>query len=293
MLAGTLTDLSKLKYPLLVTPKLDGIRCLVISGAALSRKLLPIPNKYIQDILKSLPDGLDGELIIPGATFNQIQSAVMSVDGKPNFVYVIFDYVKSNNPKDLKAPYTTRMMELSSLPIDFNHISKLFPTRVLSESELITAEETFLSQGYEGLMMRSLSSPYKFGRSTEKEQFLLKMKRFEDSEAIIIGFEEQLTNLNELTKDELGHAKRSSHKENLISNGLLGKFLVREVGNTPWKGQEFAIGSGKGLTDNLRALIWTDREHYLGKLIKYKYQPHGIKDLPRLPIFLSFRHEID
>jgi len=38
-------NLEKLQYPLLVSPKLDGIRATVVNGCLLSRKLKPIPNE--------------------------------------------------------------------------------------------------------------------------------------------------------------------------------------------------------------------------------------------------------
>ena len=48
MLSATCKDSSQLVYPVLVTPKLDGIRCLVKDTGVVSRTLKPIPNKYIR-----------------------------------------------------------------------------------------------------------------------------------------------------------------------------------------------------------------------------------------------------
>ena len=53
-----------------------------------------------------------------------------------------------------------------------------------------------LDDGYEGLMLRAPDGPYKFGRSTVKENTLLKVKNFLDDEAEVIGFKEQTTNTN-------------------------------------------------------------------------------------------------
>jgi len=79
----------------------------------------------------------------------------------------------------------------------------------------------------------------------------------------------------------------------MVGKGTLGKFLVREVGDVPWKDREFAIGTGEGLTQLLRQQIWDAKETYLGKIVTYKYQPHGVKDLPRLPIWKGFRDKRD
>ena len=70
MLAGKCTDKGKIRFPVLATPKLDGVRCLMINGKALSRRFKLIPNPYIRkEIEKYFPDGCDGELMISGKTF--------------------------------------------------------------------------------------------------------------------------------------------------------------------------------------------------------------------------------
>jgi DNA ligase-1 len=126
-----------------------------------------------------------------------------------------------------------------------------------------------------------------------REGYLLKRKPFKDSEAIIVGFEEQMENANEAEQDAFGRTKRSKHLEGMIPKDTLGKFLVREIGETPWLDREFAIGTGEGLTQDLRKEIWDNQSKYLGKIVTYKYQPHGIKDLPRLPIWKGFRDKRD
>jgi DNA ligase-1 len=51
--------------------------------------------------------------------------------------------------------------------------------------ELIAYEEEQVVAGYEGICFRSPDSPYKHGRSTFKEGFLIKLKRFTTDEAVI------------------------------------------------------------------------------------------------------------
>ena len=48
MLAALCEDVTKLRYPVIASPKLDGIRALVIDGQLVSRTLKPIPNRYVQ-----------------------------------------------------------------------------------------------------------------------------------------------------------------------------------------------------------------------------------------------------
>ena len=72
-------DLNKVKYPLLASYKVDGIRCLFIKGEMLSRSLKPIQNKQLREKFRELIDRskdcgliLDGEIYSPELTFQEI-----------------------------------------------------------------------------------------------------------------------------------------------------------------------------------------------------------------------------
>lgn len=285
LLAATLEDVNTLRFPVLATPKLDGIRVLKVDGKAVTRKFKPVPNTYIRELLeKHLPDGIDGEIMTPG-TFNDIQSKVMSFDGEPEFSFCAFDYVKD----DLNKPYSERVSDmLKSIkkkpPFD---IVYLRPVQINSIEELLAFEEECLAQGYEGVMIRQPDSKYKCGRSTPKEQILMKLKRFLDAEAIVVGFEEKLHNDNIQERDEFGLAKRSSKKDGLVPANTLGSLIVED------QKTKVRFGIGSGFDDALKQEIWNNRDSYINKLVKYKYQSVGVKDAPRFPVFLGFRSKLD
>lgn len=288
---GTPATFKDLAYPLGASIKLDGIRCVRANGQTLSRSFKQIPNKYIQAQMANLPNGLDGELVtynIDGTcrTFNQVQGDVMREEGEPNFLFEIFDYVED----DLNKPYLLRMIDLQAvsptLPV---FCTLVLPTRIKNEAELLAFEEKAIADGHEGIMTRNYDGKYKAGRATFKSQDLIKVKRMADSEAVITGLVEKLNNENEATKDELGHTKRSSAKSGMVPAGTLGTFNVRDL----YSGVEFDIGTGIGLNDELRQLIWDNPAEYVGKTIKYQYQKVGTKDKPRIPSFQGFRHERD
>lgn len=287
MLAGKCTDTSKLKYPVLATPKLDGIRCIMSKNGPLSRKLIEIPNKHIFATLKKdlHQFALDGELMVLRTNgtlmdFNDIQSSVMKEEGTPNFTYHVFDIV------DTTKTYEDRMNDLKNLSLP-SYVVKVLPIKFSTQNELQKYEEKMLQKGYEGVMVRSPKSPYKYGRSTEREQYLLKIKRFEDSEATILDSDELMHNTNETTIDNLGHSKRSSKKEGLVPSGKLGAFVVQDIET----GKKFKVSTG--MTDEQRTSYWTTRKELIGKIVKYKHQGSGAKDLPRFPVFLGFRDERD
>lgn len=274
-------DLNNLKFPLLASPKLDGIRAVVINGVLMSRSLKPIPNKHVQKLFGAY-EYFDGELIVGPATakncFNVTTSGVMSVEGEPDVTFHVFDHIAVPHER-----YCHRFK-----PGKFNLRSRVVEvpqTLVHSLEELLALEEKCLNEGYEGLILRDPDAGYKFGRSTAREGILLKLKRFVDSEAVIVDFIEQMHNGNEATTNELGRTKRSSHKENKTGKNTLGAFQV------VWNGMCFEIGTG--MDDELRQRIWNNRNQFKGLWVKFKYFPVGVKDKPRHPVFLGFRDAKD
>ena len=136
-------------------------------------------------------------------------------------------------------------------------------------------------------MVRSLGGTYKFGRSTLKDGILGKLKRFSDADYEVVGYQERMRNDNAAIKNALGHTERSSHKENKCGRGDLGALVLRTA-----EGLEFTCGTG--FNDADRAALWEIRDTSLiGRWAKVKSFLIGVKDLPRFPVFISFRHEDD
>jgi DNA ligase-1 len=275
-----------LRFPLLVSSKLDGIRCTVINGVAMSRSFKPLPNKHLQKVLAEGFDGLDGEIIVGpvGAkdVYNKTNSAVMRRDGEPDFVFYVFDNIYAGND----TPFRERYEGL--LRMDVKAPAQVLKHNLInSQEELDAYESSVLANGLEGLIARDPMGPYKNGRSTSKQGWMLKIKRFEDSEAEILGFEEEMENMNEATKDAFGRTERSSHQDNLRGKNSLGALVVKDIKT----GIKFNIGTG--FTAAMRAKYWADRKTLQGALVKYKFFPVGVKDAPRHPVFIGFRDKMD
>jgi DNA ligase-1 len=257
----------------------------MIDGRAMTRNFNPIPNQFIREYLeKHVPDGLDGELMVMNASgFSQTSGDIRRADGKPNFVYNVFDCVTS----DINEPFNKRYHKLMDCVESMkNERVALVPHfLVKTQEDLSRYEEKMVRIGFEGVMVRSLDGPYKFGRSTVKEGYLLKIKRFKDSEAVILDMSPMMHNDNEAEEDAFGRTKRASNQENKVEMNTLGKFTVKDIHT----GQVFDIGTGRGLTQEVRKQIWENRAKYKGRIIKYKYQECGTKDLPRFPVWLGFR----
>lgn len=300
MLAATIKkeQLNDLDYPIYVQPKIDGIRCLIHQGTAWSRSLKPIPNLHIQKWVNRNADvleGTDGELVVGNVTdpkvFNSTQSGVMSIEGEPDFAFHIFDVWNCADIYPIRILQFDRIASLclDNINLDLEKNVRFVETRICQTDEaLLSHYVKFSDQGYEGAILRHVRGLYKHGRSTLKQGYLIKLKPWEDNEAKIVGFKEFMHNQNEPTISETGYQVRSTKKEGMIPGNKLGAFLV-ECPDFP--NVQFEVGSG--LTMNERETLWSTRNSLIGKYIKFKYLPIGIKDRPRLPIYLGFRDKLD
>lgn len=289
MLAVALKDVNTAPLPMLASAKIDGIRALGQVNKLVSRTLKDIPNIATQEYFGPVCHGLDGELVVGNPwdknLMQQTNSGVMSEHGDPEAKWYIFDVW--DMPAD--TPYYIRAREAKARVQEINNPRVVWHPQVIVNAlpELKQLEENTVALGYEGLMLRSINGPYKMNRSTLREGYLLKVKRFEDSEAIILGVKELETNTNEATTDERGFTKRSSHKAGKEAAGVLGALLVKDTKT----GVEFEVGTG--FTAEQRKNLWEGRRFLPGMIVCYKHFPIGVKDKPRFPTFKAFRDKRD
>jgi DNA ligase-1 len=294
MLAGEVEDVATLRYPLLCTPKIDGIRVMTIADTelqrwvGLSRSGIPLPNIHLQELVNDLRcSGLDGEMVASGAaTFGEVDSAIMSREKRATLEFHVFDYTK--HPL---MPYWMRVQDyrtiLHGAP---SWVRPLLPEVAESPEQLLQLEARMLAEGHEGVMVRDPQGPYKHGRSTLREGWLLKLIRHRDEEAEVIGMKELMHNENAQERDAHGHSKRSTAQAGLVGAGTLGALLCRTAA-----GVEFSLGTGEGLTAELRARLFEmhQRGELVGRFAKYRHRPKGAKTKPRFPVFLGLRDERD
>lgn len=290
LLAFTVEDTSTLKYPLYASVKLDGIRAVVLDGVVYSRSMKPIRSKAVQSLFgRQVFNGLDGELLYgpwnADDVFNKTTQACMSFNLKKGFEpenlsFAVFDYVLTDKPYNERLKHVSEIVRAAG-----GNVRLVEHVLVKDQEDLLRFEAGALEMGFEGVMVRSVDGEYKQGRSTLKEGIVGKLKRFSDAEAVVVGFEEKMTNTNEKRTNELGYTERSSSKEGLVGANTLGA-LVCEC-----NGVRFTMGSG--FDDATRKEVWNNKEKYIGKLAKFKYFAVGMKDSFRFPIFLGWRDEDD
>jgi DNA ligase 1 len=211
--------------------------------------------------------------MVEGWKCNEINSAVSAArDHMPEgWYYAVFDMLL------LDLPYLRRLGHLPPVSGVIRHV----PVKLVSTLEEVqAAEEWALDAGYEGLMLRDPHGMYKpDGRSTLKEQGLMKLKRFEDAESRVVGYEEMMHNGND---ERTARGVRSTAAEGMVASGVLGALLLANGTK---------VGTGFDAPDRLE--IWRNRDRYLGRLCKYKHFPYGAKDKPRHPVWLGWRDEND
>lgn len=300
-------DWSKIKYPCILLPKLDGVRGLNQTGELMGRsgkKHVNIANT--EYFTKPQYIGFDGELTILGDTTgenlcSETSSLLRRKSDTNQCQWNLFDYVTEETAhlgyadryqilKDKVAQLDETLTE--RLQVISAHI-------VNSREEVEELELMYLEQGYEGIILRSSNGAYKFGRTTQREGSYLRLKRFVDSEILVTGLIEGQENKNIATKDKWGRSERSTHAENMSGNGqvgtILGTLLEDVIFNDKVifeKGLEVKVSPGK-MPHKDRVHYFNNPELIVGQFVKFQHFPIGIKDKPRFPTFQCFRDKID
>lgn len=292
MLATAVKDVDTVKFPVYLSPKVDGIRAVNIDGRLYSRSMKLIPNAFTQEAFgKPELHGLDGELIVGNPydhnLMQQTSSGVMSFDGSPDVSWGVFDYWDSSDGFEARMRKAERLLQWLHKKARHINVIMLPQTLIHSVDELRRWQEFYLAKGYEGVMLRSVDGPYKENRSTLREGYMLKLKEFEDSEAEVTAVQELMHNENAAETDERGYTKRSSAKDGKTGAGVLGAIRVRDIHT----GIEFDIGTG--FTAEQRKNLWDSKKYLPGMLVKYKSFKIGVKEKPRFPVFLGFRDKRD
>lgn len=200
MLASKYDSVKHTDFPYYSQPKLDGVRCLISKDGMQSRQGKPIISApHIMEELfhffELFPDVvLDGELYNHELKndFEKLISLVRKTkptaedleESKRIVQYHVYDIVGPGSFEE--------RIEFVGDTFDDWHGSIVFvPTRIAEhEGDVQMFLNDYLTQGYEGQMLRVPDSPYESKRS----KFLMKHKEFQDEEFEIVSIEEGLGN---------------------------------------------------------------------------------------------------
>lgn len=234
-----------------LSEKLDGVRAYWDGEKFLSRR----GNRYLAPDwftarFPSVP--LDGELWIERKQFQRTVSIVRRHDQPDSWHAVNFQVFDAPACPDV---FEQRMAYAESVVRERHSEFILFDPQVRCTGRAHLQEELsrIVGLGGEGVMLRQPSSPYAAGRS----QTLLKVKRFLEDEAQVVGHQ----------------PGAGRHR------GRLGALLVQLANR-----MQFAVGSG--FTDAQR-----ENPPPLGSTITFRYQELSDGGVPRFPTFVGRRQE--
>jgi len=244
-------DVEWIPYPVIVQPKLNGVRAkwdsekrLLISrqGKAWKRSLLPHIYERLE-IHKTL--SFDGELYNHKLSLQEINARVSINANEPHedcedIAFHVFDVI------DHKLDTIKRQQLAEQL------YSIIVPHFICAnEEELMMRLNIFKSLGYEGMMIRLLGVPYRNGRT----EALIKLKPWSHATATITGFIEGKGKL----ESSLGALKLQ------LENGVKCK-----------------VGGGN-ITEVERKHIWTNRTEYLSKKLTIRFRELSDNGIPLQP----------
>jgi len=256
----------KVEYPVYVQPKLDGIRCIVRKDGMWSRNGKSIISApHIFESIKHLFDE-DPNLIIDGELY---------IHSNQNDFNTICSLVKKTKPTEEDLVESARLIEywvydVPSHDSSFDHrkvsiykfhgidkVKIVSTSRVNDEEQLKEQYGMFMSQGYEGLMIRIIKGKYENKRSKN----LLKYKEFHDNEYTILEVHEGKGRLQ----------------------GKVGQMLFKNE-----DGKEFystVNGTEEYLTE-----LWEQKEQLVGQQATIKYFELTVDNVPRFPKVISIRN---
>ena len=244
-------EVKKVVYPCYVQPKLDGMRCLGSEDKMLSRKgkVLDTVDHIRNDIGKQ-DYILDGELYAHGRTFQENMSLIKKYrEGETEEVkYHVYDLVSD-------IPFTQRLKLLAHIAFNKDHIALVTTHIVKDEEEMLAFHKKFLSEGYEGTMVRWGNEGYKVnGRSSN----LLKYKDFHDIVCEVVD----VVSAEKDPTQGVVHCK--------MTNGA-------------------TFGCGMKFSHTERQEVLTNKSKYIGKMAEIRFFEYTDDGLPRFPVCYGFR----
>lgn len=289
-------EISKLKLPVIVEPKIDGVNGgQLLLNRFTTRTQKPFANNTVTDLF-SHPAfyGINGELAVgsltDGATGRRTTSVVNSYSwntaGEIPILYP-FDYVTEETAGlGYVRRYDLLKARMVALPPELAQYVRPLPAMKLCRTvdEVLEFHSRMNAEGYEGTVLRDPNGRHKDGRSTANEGLFLRLKDQETAEAIVLRVIEAEENLNPAQINEMGETFRTSHKENKVGKGMAGSFECL------WENETITVSAGE-LTHEERIRIWENRSNIVGEPITFRFMRYGMKDKPRFPRYVNVRKD--
>ena len=243
-------DLSTLIYPVFLQPKLDGMRMLANGTSKVSRKNKEIETMGHIDLKKLGTIMLDGELYAHGLSFQENMKLIKKVTPNTKDIkYHVYDMPSAT------GNFTERFAQLLDTASKLEHVEIVPTTLIDDEEELLKYHAMYISQGFEGTIIRLNNAEYEFNKRSDQ---LLKLKDFIDEAYEIF--------------DVL-----PSDKDDSI--GVV--HCITEDGRVFGTGAKFSVEERKAFLINKKDLI--------GKTAEVRFFEYTDDGLPRFPVYYGIR----
>lgn len=275
-----------IKFPMLLSAKLDGFRCVITKDGMFSRTnhaILSCPHifKALEQVFRENPNlVLDGELYSHALKqdFNKLASLLSRTknideeflkETESIIEFNIFDFFdKTNNT----IPYSERAKAYGNVSylgtVDFlkklnnwKYCKFVIQHKVYSFEEVENWMEDSMLAGFEGIMLRDPNMIYEEGRSSS----LIKYKRFKDAEYIVANIED-------------GNGNHTGQAATITC--------------TTDSGLTFSAGLGKGWDEESRRHLFKCKKEYIGRKATIVFQELTPDGIPRFGKLLRFLTEL-
>lgn len=265
----------ELTYPVISQKKFNGTRFIVSDHKATSRGGETFYNsQHIVEALKPLMEK-HPELVLDGEQYNHNLrhmlnrlARIVAVTRKPKDItpemrdesesivrYYVYDGYGFDGITE-ETPYEERMAGLRKLLKGMKYVVMVDCDMCTNRAELDAKYTEYVSNGYEGQMIRVMDSAYEHNRTTS----LLKRKHFEDGEYEVVRCEEGEGNWAGCAKTIV--CKTKDGKE--FNSNILGD-------------EEYLKG------------VWETKDEHVGKMATIKYQQLSEYGIPQVPWIQTWR----
>jgi len=267
------------EYPAVGQRKFDGVRCLAMSAEGFPSNivLLTRKNKEFAGMnslrseiaLLNLPPSivLDGELYSDTLTFQRVSGLVRKkpenlserdLEDLEQVSYRIYDLINLSN-MDMTFASRYRLLQSLLRAVPSSQTPRLRLTRnvrIRNEEDVAAYLALFEEEGFEGLMVRNLESPYELDK---RSKHLQKVKTFIDEEFPIVGYYEAT-----------GNDRGTPIWECEAPNGR--RFRARPMG-----------------TLAERRELWANRDAAIGRPLTVRFFEYTDDGVPRFPVGVAIR----
>lgn len=253
VMLAKLFEENRVQYPCWGSTKIDGVRGTYRKGKFFSRNGHEyVGLEHLQKQLADITQDIDGELVVPGVSFQIGSGWIRSDDPTPDAVFKMIDL------PTIKEPLIQRLTMMDDLHFIGPDVHKI-PRQLLQDmSEVQDYYRLCRRQGYEGAVI----TPYDYEYVGNRSYRWMKMKPVKTYDAKVIEVYE-------------GKGKYK---------GQLGGVIVN------FKGKANKVGGG--WSDFQRGVYWREPELIIGMMIEIHYMEETDDGNMRHARFFDFRPDL-